>query len=53
MAEQFYNFKWYLLPVPVQKDVMRMMVRMQNGVDLTIGPFEQLNFEALKVVRGT
>lgn len=30
---------------------MQMIARMQNGVTLTMGPFEQLNFEALEAVR--
>lgn len=44
------DFKWYLLPKEKQKDVLHMMLRLQNGVSLTIGPFQQLDFVTLKTV---
>lgn len=51
LVEILYDFKWYLLPTSDQKNVMHMILRMQNGITLTIGPFQQLNYEALKIVR--
>lgn len=50
LLEAFNNFKWYLLPIDDQKCVMLEIFRLQNGVDLHIGPFQQLNFETLKIV---
>lgn len=51
LLDILYDFKWYLLPTNDQKDIMHMINRMQNGVDVTIGPFQKLNFETLKIVR--
>lgn len=34
-----------------QKYILNMIHRMQNGMDLTIGPLEQLNYETLKIVK--
>lgn len=39
------------MPTNDQKYVLSMIHRMQNGIDLTIGPLEQLNYETLKIVR--
>lgn len=30
---------------------MHLILRLQNGIELTIGPFKTLNFETLKTVR--
>lgn len=51
LVKVLYEFKWYLLPTSDQKNVMHMILRMQNGIKLTIGPFQELNYEALKIVR--
>lgn len=50
LVDIYYNFKWYLLPNNDQKYIISMIHRMQNGIDLTIGPLEQLNYETLKIV---
>lgn len=50
LLEAFNNFKWYLLPIDDQKFVLLEIFRLQNGVEITIGPFQQLNFETLKIV---
>lgn len=50
LLEAFYNFKWYLLPIGDQKVLMNELLQMQNGVELRIGPFDQLNFETLNIV---
>ncbi|XP_055299431.1 uncharacterized protein LOC129567007 [Sitodiplosis mosellana] len=44
-----YDFKWYLLPIDDQKDLMHMMIRFQNEATFTIGPFEELNYETIKL----
>lgn len=51
LLNAFHNFKWYILPTADQMDVMQMINRIQNGTDLTIGPFGQLNYETLNIVR--
>lgn len=51
LVRVLYEFKWYLLPTSDQKNVMHMILRMQNGIKLTIGPFQELNYKALKIVR--
>lgn len=51
ISEALYDFKWYLLPAHDQKAVMLMLSNMQNGYCISIGPFEKLNFETLKIVR--
>ncbi|XP_031616517.1 odorant receptor 67d-like [Contarinia nasturtii] len=48
LVTAIYDFKWYLLPKDDQKDVLHMLLRLQNEVSFTIGPFEELNFETLK-----
>ncbi|XP_031636572.1 uncharacterized protein LOC116349321 [Contarinia nasturtii] len=48
LVTAIYDFKWYLLSKDDQKDVLHMLLRLQNEVPLTIGPFEELNFETLK-----
>lgn len=50
MLRALYEFKWYLLPKNDQKDVMFMIQRMQTQTTYSIGPFDELNFVALKVV---
>nr|AOT85629.1 odorant receptor 112 [Mayetiola destructor] len=46
----YSDLKWYLLPPKYQRDVCFMMKRMQNGATLTIGPFQTLNFETLRIL---
>nr|AOT85630.1 odorant receptor 113 [Mayetiola destructor] len=46
----YSELKWYLLPVKRQRDVCHVMNRLQNGAVLTIGPFETLNFEVIKIL---
>lgn len=41
---------WHYLPNDLQKNVMQLMQRTQNGVKLTVGPFETINREHCKVV---
>lgn len=40
-----HNSKWYMLSVRQQKDLAIMLQRLQNGCTLSIGPFQELNFE--------
>lgn len=41
---------WHFLPNDLQKDVMQLMIRTQNGVKLTVGPFDTINREHCKIV---
>ncbi|XP_055309261.1 uncharacterized protein LOC129573089 [Sitodiplosis mosellana] len=50
LQKAFYDFKWYLLAKEDQRDLMQILLRMQNGVRVTIGPFEPLNYETLKTL---
>ncbi|XP_031627370.1 odorant receptor 67d-like [Contarinia nasturtii] len=50
LVRALYDFKWYLLPIEDQKDVRHMILRLQNEVSFTMGPFEELNFETLKIL---
>lgn len=45
------EFNWYNLPKDLQKDVMHLINRMQNGVKLTVGPLGSVNREFFKLVR--
>lgn len=44
---------WQYLPNDLQKNVMQLMQRTQNGVKLTVGPFETINREHCKIVSNT
>lgn len=46
------DLKWYLLPIRYQRNICQMINRMQNGTTFTIGPFQVLNYETLKIVSG-
>ncbi|XP_055307819.1 odorant receptor 63a-like [Sitodiplosis mosellana] len=50
LLKAFYNSKWYLLPKKDQKHILLMILRMENGVRVTIGPFQSLNYETLKIL---
>lgn len=41
---------WYSLPPQHQKQVGSMIHWYQNGTVLTIGPFNELNYEAVSIV---
>lgn len=47
--EQIYQslneIPWYMMPVKDQKDFGHLLLRMQNGLSLTMGPLSELNYE--------
>lgn len=45
-----YEMKWHYLDTPGQKQIARMILRAQNGTVLTIGPFDELNYETATIV---
>lgn len=45
LEEALFGMPWYLLPLKHQKTLATAMNRVQNGTTLTIGPFDELNFE--------
>lgn len=50
MGDVIYQSNWYAMPVDLQKDIMHLINRKQNGVCLSIGPFATINNECCYVV---
>lgn len=50
MDTYLYDLNWHSLPNDLQKDLQQLIHRMQNGVVLTVGPFETVNRELFKIV---
>lgn len=50
MGDAIYQSNWYTWPVNLQKDMIHLMNRKQNGVRLSIGPFATLNNECCYAV---
>lgn len=42
---------WYLLSMKSQKNIARILNRVQHGAVLTMGPFSALNYETATNVR--
>lgn len=53
--ERIYNalteVPWYSMTMSEQKDFAKLLQAMQNGLSLTIGPFDELNYEMASDVR--
>lgn len=46
----FYEMPWYRMPVSLQKQMISLIHDAQNGIVLTIGPFDELDFQMTTTV---
>lgn len=46
----YYDMQWYTMPISLQKQVIIAIHNVQNGVDLTMGPFGDLDFKVAATV---
>lgn len=51
IADDLYGIKWYMMPPQYHKQLKAVVHRWQQGLAITIGPFEPLNYETATNVR--
>ncbi|XP_031632756.1 uncharacterized protein LOC116346703 [Contarinia nasturtii] len=51
ICDSLCNLAWYHLPKSQQKDIAHMLNRMQNGVNLTQGPFKCLDYDMASTIQ--
>lgn len=44
---------WYRMPVSYQRQIINIILDTQNGIVLTIGPFDELDFQMTTTVGTT